>query len=140
MNKDIEWLNILVFFVSSISEAVPLFVFIQTSSEQVKTQTYIIFGIIILVLVIGFFLNYIIVRWSKVSKDINTTKEEIENMKKVLDLNETFNHIDVRLSVLEALVTMKKNKKGQTIDPRFVFIILLLILLYLFLKSAGIFN
>ena len=44
--------------------------------------------------------------------------------------------MDIRLRVLEKLFE-KKNKKGQ-IDARIIWIIIMLILLYLFLKSMGI--
>ena len=44
--------------------------------------------------------------------------------------------MDVRVKVLEKLIE-SKNKRGQ-IDPRIIWIIIMLILLYLFLKSIGI--
>jgi len=58
-------------------------------------------------------------------------------MEKDLKLNELLNNMDKRLSILEAVFLIKKNKKGMEFDPRILMIIILLILLYLFLKSAG---
>ena len=62
-------------------------------------------------------------------KDIEEVKQMIEQQKKSFD-------IDKRVSILEAIM---KNKKGRyMLDPKVLFIIILIILFYLYLKSMGI--
>ena len=71
------------------------------------------------------------------TKDIKDTKRELEDVKKDLNFKEMYNKMEVRLSVLEKLLEkLLKGKKGQ-IDPRIIIWIILLILLFLFLKSIG---
>jgi len=61
---------------------------------------------------------------------------ETEHIKRSLNFKELFDAVDVRLRVLEKLMERKKGQLG--IDPRVLWWILILILLYLFLKSIGV--
>jgi len=135
--KRLELINTFALILSIIIPTISLLI---TSPEEIKTQTYIIFGIIVLVLVIGGFTTYIISRWKKMNKDIHYNKIEMEDIKKDLNFKELWNSIDVRLKVLENMMLYKKNKRGQAIDPRIIMWILLAILIYLFLKSMGFFR
>lgn len=82
-------------------------------------------------------------RWKKMHENISNNGRRIKEIRESLSFKDLFNDIEVRLRVLETWVLgeIKKNKKrGQlNIDPRTILWILLLILLYLFLKSMGIF-
>lgn len=135
--KTLEIINIIFVFISLI---IPSIFFFMTSSEKIKIQTYIIFGIIILALIIGGIISYFISKWKKMGKDIYHVKKDINEMKKDLNFKELWNNMEVRLRVLENILFNKKNKKGQSIDPRIILWILLGILLYLFLKSIGLFK
>lgn len=139
MDNEKDWLGIINLFVAIIAMVVPTVFLFLNSPENVKNQTYIIFGAIMVVLIIGASMTYIISRWKQMGKDIKATKTELEDVKKEFLFKEMFNKMDVRLSVLENLLG-GKNKRGQMIDPRIVFWIILLILLYLFLKSIGFLN
>jgi len=68
--------------------------------------------------------------------NINQNNKEITDIKKSLKFKDLYNNMDVRMKVLEKL-SENRNKKAQ-IDPRIIGIIILLILLYLFLKSMKI--
>ena len=128
----------LIFLIMSV--VIPLIFFILTSPAEIKTQTYIIFGIIALVLIAGGFVTYVVSKWTSMMRDVKTAKTDIEEIKKDLIFKDLWNKMDIRLNVLENLFFNKKNKKAQTIDPRIIIWIILLILLYLFLKSIGFFG
>ena len=132
-----EIINLLVLITSII---IPSLFFLLTSPSEIKTQTYVIFGIIALVMVVGGFVTYIISKWKGLVKGVKTIKIDIEEIKKDLIFKDLWNKMDVRLSILEHLFFEKKNKKAQTIDPRIIVWIILIILIYLFLKSIGFFN
>ncbi|MEK6889450.1 MAG: hypothetical protein AABW80_05080 [Nanoarchaeota archaeon] len=139
MEQRRDWLDIITLLIVIITAVIPLVTISQTSPDKIATNTYIIFGIIVLVLLIGSFIIYIISKWNKMNKDIEGTKKEVEEIKRDLNFKVLWNMMDVRIKVLEKLFD-RKNKKGQMIDPRIIFWIILLILLYLFLKSSGFFQ
>lgn len=68
---------------------------------------------------------------------ISKNKKDIQELKERMETEKHFNEVEKRLSVLEALL---KNKKGRglSIDPKWIFLIILLILFYLYLRSLGI--
>ncbi len=68
---------------------------------------------------------------------INSNKVEIQEIKGKMNAEKKFSEFDKRLSILEAL---NKNKKGFAIDPKWIFLIILLILFYLYLRSLGFFR
>jgi len=112
-----EIINLLVLITSII---IPSLFFLLTSPSEIKTQTYVIFGIIALVMVVGGFVTYIISKWKGLVKGVKTIKIDIEEIKKDLIFKDLWNKMDVRLSILEHLFFEKKNKKAQTIDPRII--------------------
>ncbi|MBI2139962.1 hypothetical protein HYU14_03490 [Candidatus Woesearchaeota archaeon] len=84
---------------------------------------------------IAFYFVYTFV-WVKVKKYINQISDNskrIEEIGKTLDYKEQFHQFDKRVSALE----MHMKKRGQ-IDPRTVIFIILLILLFLYLRNRGI--
>ena len=56
----------------------------------------------------------------------------MEDIQKELRYEKRINELDKRIGLLEAF---KKDKKGQTIDPRWVILVILIILFYMYLKS-----
>ena len=68
---------------------------------------------------------------------INKNKQDIQSIKEEMKIEKHFNEIENRLSLIEAF---HKNKKGRGfgIDPKWIFLIILLILFYLYLRSLGI--
>jgi quinol-cytochrome oxidoreductase complex cytochrome b subunit len=128
--------------ISSIVMIITLFSFFFTSSEEIPPQTYIIFGIIVVVILLGFFIFAIIQKWNGMNSKITGNQEQISEFQKSLNTKKLYDDMDKRISILENLINklfLGKNKKGQAIDPRILFWILLIILLLLFLKSIGIF-
>lgn len=130
--KDIATLSIAI-----IALVIPTIFFFVQSPNNVSTSSYIIFGIIILFIIISSFLFYFFNRWKVLNNDVNRIKRD-------LNIKELYNNMDVRLKVVESLldklVIKSNSKKGQfNIDPRIIFWILLILLILLFLKSVGLF-
>jgi len=69
------------------------------------------------------------------TKNIEIIKKDLNIVKGKLNFKEDVAKLNTRLSIIKALLKMK-NKRGQ-IDPRWILIVIILILLYLFLKSKG---
>lgn len=136
--KGVDLFAIINLLVAIFAVLIPAIFFYLTSSEEIKTQTYVIFGVMAVVLLLGVFMIYIISKWKQMVKDIKLTKSELGDIKKELNFKDMWNKMEIRLNVLEALY--KKDKRGQVLNPYVIWWILILILLYLFLKSIGIFN
>lgn len=70
-------------------------------------------------------------------EQINKNKKDIQELREKMDIEKHFNEIEKRLAIIEAL---RRNKKGRgfSIDPKWIFLIILLILFYLYLRSLGI--
>ena len=138
MNYNNRTLNVIGLYVAIVAIVVPTIFFIISASDEIKIQSIIIFGIISIIVIILSF-SYLIYRgYRRMFNDFKENKRDINEIKKSLNYHNLFNEMDVRLRVIEKLFEMK-NKKGQFIDPRIIWIIVLLILLYLFLKSIGVF-
>jgi hypothetical protein len=105
-------------------------------------------GLFLFLALIGAIIFYFLISWPveyfrKKMKMIDLNSKKIEDMGKDLNIvqdklnfKSDVSKLDTRISVLEQLLKMKNNKKGQ-IDPRWVVIIIILILLYLYLRSKG---
>ncbi len=111
---------------------IPLIIFIVSSPEAITSSLIIVFSSIGIFLLVFSFLVYFISRFNEINADLRKNNQDIEGIKKSLKYKDLFKDMDVRLRVLETL-----NKKGE-IDPRIIYWILILILLYLFLKIAGV--
>lgn len=136
MNYRNRTINIISLFVAIASILIPSIFFVISAPETIKLQSIIIFGIIVVVVIVAS-ISYILYQgYRKMFKDIQDNKKEIFEMKKSLNFKSLFDSMDVRLRVIEKLLD-KKNKRAQ-IDPRIIWILLLLLLLYLFLKSVGV--
>jgi hypothetical protein len=134
--KTLEIINFIALILSIIIPVVSLLI---ASPEEIPPQTYIIFGIIVLVFIVGGVITHIISRWKGMTKEISNTKKEMDDIKKDLNFKELWNKMDVRLTILEKMFD-KKNKRGQSIDPRIIIWMLLGVLLYFFLRSMGLFR
>ena len=64
----------------------------------------------------------------EIKKDLNIIKDKLKFKEEVFDLSN-------RISIIENTLKMK-NKRGQ-IDPRWILIIFIIILFYLYIKSKG---
>ena len=137
MENNDRTLNVIGLFVAIIAIIIPAISFILSAPDEIKIQSIIIFGIIsVIVIVISF--GYLIYKgYKKIFNDLKENKRDINEIKKSLNYHSLFSDMDVRLRVIETLLG-KKNRKGQFIDPRIIWIIILLILIYLFLKSIGV--
>ena len=107
----------------------------KTPIDQVKSAIY--FLAILGYIGILYFVMWIMDRIKSYTDQINKNKQDIQNIKEEMKIEKHFNEIEKRLSILEAL---RKNKKGRGlgVDPKWIFIIILLILFYLYLRSLGI--
>jgi hypothetical protein len=126
-------------FIGIIAILLSIVFFVFTNKQAITIQTLVIFGIIALVLIFLSFITDIISRWNKINKNVDENKRDITDIKKSLYFKDLFNGMDVRLKVIEKMFD-KNNKKAQAIDPRIIGWILLLLLLYLLLKSVGFFK
>ncbi|MBI2629991.1 hypothetical protein HYW76_02730 [Candidatus Pacearchaeota archaeon] len=139
-NKLPRWADLFIQISTLIFAAIPIYFLLKTSPKEITYQALIYTGIIIGVVIFIIFLYFIRGRYKKMCNDIDINNKNIEDVRRDLNFNELFSKMDVRLRVLEELFK-RKNKKGQfVIDPRIILWILLLILLYLFLKSVGFFK
>ena len=129
-------LNVFTIIISILSLTIPTVIFILTASDNIRAQSINIFGIIAII-TIGFYVIYLMYKgYGNLRNDVQNNKKEITDIKKSLNYKELFDNMNVRVKVLEELIK-RYNKKGQ-IDPRIIYIIIMLILLYLFLKSVKI--
>jgi len=115
---------------------IPLVYLLITSPSQVTAQAMSYAISIFVIAVILFAIITVINGWNKMKTDIKKNSEDIGEIKKLLDFHNLFSDMKYRLSTMEQKL---KNKRGQ-IDPRIIIWILLILLLYLFLKSIGIFR
>ena len=114
---------------------IPIYFLFKTSPKEITAPAITTFGIII-----GLFLSIIIFtliynKYKGMNEEININKENINEIKKHLNFKELFSNMDVRLKVLEKLL----NKKGYLdIDPRWIMLALMAVLLILFLRQMGV--
>lgn len=133
-NRTLDFISLLIAILSLI---IPLVSFLLSAPNEIKVQSLIIFGIMVMAIIIFSFIYFIYRGYRNISYDLKDNRKEIDEIKRSLNYKELFSTMDVRLRVLEKLLE-EKNRRGQ-IDPRIIWIIIMLILLYLFLKSIGIF-
>ncbi|MAG02888.1 hypothetical protein CMI42_06120 [Candidatus Pacearchaeota archaeon] len=129
--------NTINLLISIVALLIPIIIFIFSSPENITLLMIMIFSTIGVFLLISYILIYFFSRWREYSGDLSKIKKDNEEIKKSLNLNKLFNNMDVRVKVLESLI-LNKNKKGQHIDPRIIIWIIVIILLYLFLKVSGV--
>ncbi|MBI2173141.1 MAG: hypothetical protein HYT73_02945 [Candidatus Aenigmarchaeota archaeon] len=97
-------------------------------SSQGDSSSLILLGAIFLVILIYFISDYVKDKLSQVDKVV----EKIAKMEEKVDYMKSIHELDKRVSLIE-----EKKKKGQ-VDPRLAAIVILLVLLYLYLRSIGI--
>ena len=103
----------------------------QIDKEQ-TTQAMFLFGIIIGIFLIGLILSFTYSKYKEMRGELKENRIKMEDIQKELRYEKRINELDKRIGVLEAF---KKDKKGQTIDPRWVILVILIILFYMYLKS-----
>ena len=109
-----------------------------------------IIGVIILIGIFGFVVLFFLVSWLvslKVSnirmiglnfQKINKIEKDLNNLEGRLDLSKDIAELKSRMSLFEKMQGKKIGKKGA-LDPRWIIILIILILLYLFLRQLGVF-
>ncbi|HLC31732.1 MAG TPA: hypothetical protein VJK51_03615 [Candidatus Nanoarchaeia archaeon] len=132
----LEVKDVISIFLGLIAVVIPVFFFFISSPEEITFQTILIFGLISVLLLVGSIGYYLRGRWRMMHDLLMKHGRETEHIKRSLNFKELFDAVDVRLRVLEKLMERKKGQLG--IDPRVLWWILILILLYLFLKSIGV--
>ncbi len=117
-----------------IATIIPLILTFTQSFGKIDPQTFIYLGIVIGVALMGIAFAFVYDNWAKIRADVNMNKNDVQELKKSLNFKNVFDGVNTRLKVME---TLFKDKKGEftLVDPRIVITILLLIFLYLFLKS-----
>ncbi|MBI2139379.1 hypothetical protein HYU14_00525 [Candidatus Woesearchaeota archaeon] len=68
---------------------------------------------------------------------VNKNKKDIEDIKDKMDEEKRLYEIEKRISILEAF---RRNRKAFAIDPKWVFMGILIVLFYLYLRSLGFFK
>ncbi|MBL7170310.1 MAG: hypothetical protein ISS48_04780 [Candidatus Aenigmarchaeota archaeon] len=113
-------------------------VYIYYSNPSDETATFFI-GVILILIGILYSVWYLIDKF----KEIEKNTKEINNIKKKLEIKEEINMTNQRISKLEGWkeaienIAMRRKNKGQ-IDPRIILFIILLIIIFMFLRSQGI--
>jgi len=110
------------------------------------SQKGALFALGILVFItLYFMISYLITVTKKKFEDIKTNnilildiKEDLNKLKDNINIIKDTAKLDVRLSFLEGKLLKMKNKKGQ-IDPRWIILIIIIILTILYLKTKGVF-
>tara|TARA_Y100000310_G_C20322319_1_gene641317 strand:+ start:298 stop:699 length:402 start_codon:yes stop_codon:yes gene_type:complete len=122
---------------SIIAIIVTLTLFYLRESQSISPTAIILSVIILLVAFIGVIITTIRSRWNILSSRIASNRKEITEISKSIKLQELYNNMEKRVSILEKLID---NKKAQfSIDFQYIYWIILLILLFLLFKSMNVF-
>ena len=97
-----------------------------------KINAVILFVAILIYTLIFYIVDYYSQRIKHYLGQIRTNTERIESIEKKMKTEKKFNDFEKRISILEVL----NNKKGD-IDPRWLMLIGLLVLFYLYLRANG---
>ena len=115
--------------------------------QSQEPQTGIAFFIALLLAVLAYFvISYIVEimigknrQINENTKRIESTEKALNNITRQLDLNLEIAKLNAKItSIIEELNKMKGKKRGQVVDPRMVVAVIILILLYFYLKSKGV--
>lgn len=108
----------------------------HTAQEKAASMGWFV----VIIIYIGFL--YLVFYYTKKIKTFFAKIEkygaDIEKINTKMNEEKRFNEIEKKIAVLEVL-SVRRGKKGQ-IDPRIILFIILLILLYFYLKSIGLIN
>jgi len=108
-----------------------------------------VIGVIILLGIFGFVVLFFFISWvgsvraSRVKMievnfhKIRNFEKDLNNLKERFDIQKDIADLRSRVSFFEKMIGKRVGKKGA-IDPRWIILIIILILLYLFLKQQGI--
>jgi Flp pilus assembly protein TadB len=106
----------------------------KTPIDQVKSAIY--FLAILGYIGILYFVMWVTDKIKSYLNQINKNSEDIKELKEEMSIQKRFSEIEKRLSILEVL---RKNRRGKfAIDQNLIFLAILLILFYLYLRSLGI--
>ena len=116
-------------------------IFITTYFQFKDPQTgnLLFLGILVFV-VVYFIVSYVVGKFNQVNKNtflIIELKKDLNNLKDDFNMIRDVSKLEARTSFLENILFKMKNKRGQ-IDPRWVIILIILILLFFYLRSKGI--
>jgi len=114
---------------------IPVYFLFKTSPKEITSSTLTIFGIIIGVVISITIFTIIYNKYKEMNEEIKNNKENINEIKKHLNFKDIFTKMDTRLRVIERLM----DRKGQiNIDPRWIMLGFLIILVILFLRQIGV--
>jgi len=115
--------------------------YVQLRSPQTGLLLFLsLIGAIFLYFLTSWTIVYFRVRTRKIEhnrRSIEELRKDLNNVKERLDIREEMYNLSSRVSTIEQLHKMMRNKKGQ-IDPRWVLIVIIIILFILFLRVKGI--
>ena len=119
---------------------IALFIVLYFQFKDPQTSIILFFGIIGLIL-LYFILSYPLSSFVKKMKQINynthlihETKKDLNNLKDKFELRGEISDLKSKMNLLEKIT---KNKKAQIIDPRWIIIGLIILLVLLYLRSKG---
>ena len=142
MNKTLGIKEIITITIGVISLIIPSYFFFITSREELRNQAIIVFIGILIFLIIGMTVIYAYTRWSNLTQTVNSNRNKINQIEEDLKDTKSSFKLDKRMAITEELIDkFIKNKKAElNIDPQVVIWIGLILLLLLFLKTAGVFG
>ncbi len=131
MSKKLDFPNLIFLIVALFTIFLQIYP-IRTAKDQ--KYTLILFIAILVFGGITYFTDWISDKFKAYTEKTNQNTLDLIELKEQMSLEKKFADIDKRLSIIEKL-----SKKGASnIDPRWIFMIILLILFYLYLKSLDI--
>ncbi len=110
----------------------------KTSDNNTSSSTLIVFGILVGVVVLSFVVTWFVSKYKEISLLLKENSKEMQETRKQIRQEKRFIEIEKKLAVLDAVSNSKrKDKKGQ-IDPRFLLVIIILIILFVYLNQIGV--
>ncbi|MCD4666821.1 hypothetical protein K8R47_03355 [archaeon] len=112
---------------------------IRQIDEQASNTTLIIFGILIIVTLIFYIINWGFNKYKGLKIELQKNRNEMKDVKKKLNQEGRLNKIEKDIGIIKYFFEKNKikGKKGQFIDPRIILTIVIIYLIILYLKSAG---
>lgn len=102
----------------------------QTATD--KQTSLILFSALLLIFTISYFFINIFKNIKANEQQIDMNTSELRKIKEQMKFDSKLNDLDKRISIFERIM----NKRGE-LDPRVVLIAIMLVLLYLYLRSLG---
>ena len=111
----------------------------QTKDQE--TGVILFLGLLIMIIIyflISYPLHFLKEKLNQTDENTRTikkVKEDLNSLKEQINYNKQLENLKIKCAVMENM--MLKNKRGIIIDPRWVVIIIMLILFFLYMRAKG---